>query len=205
MDGGRTMNDITFNEYKGWLEKYRENNDVREINIQNEIVKKLINNICTDLEVVYSDKKGPNTSKHDYFQYCGTYIGKKGEKKAVTPDLVIAKNWNWLNTKIYVDYRAVVEVKSPFLEQRIYDKDYKKYVGKIKNELRRHLSAKNNNKVILTDALKWEFYTKNELVPLKTFRLYDLLNNDDKWDWKKSEQDFTDLKEFLMKFLNKAD
>jgi hypothetical protein len=47
-----------------------------------------------------------------------------------------------------------------------------------KNSLRRHLSAKKNDKVILTDTLKWEFYIKHEskrnLVPIRAFKLYDL-------------------------------
>lgn len=224
-------NDVTFDEYKGWFEKYKKNNDVREINFQNEIVKKLISTVCVDLDVENSEKKGPDTNKHDYLQYCGTYIDKTGKEKASTPDLIIAKNWNWLNKENRVDYRAVVEVKSPYLKQSIYNKDYKEYGDNLKNELRRHLSAKNNDKVILTDAMKWEFYKKNEedneLVPMRTFRLYDLSGRRGKWEWKKGEQvivendfikdmfgdyleytklkEFDELKDFLKEFLNKEE
>ncbi len=37
------MNDfeVTFDDYKRWFEKYKKNNDVREINFQNEVVKKI--------------------------------------------------------------------------------------------------------------------------------------------------------------------
>lgn len=219
--GVAKMKDITFDEYKSWLEKYEKNNDIREINIQNEIVKRFITNICTDLDIVYSDKKGPNTSNHDYFQYCGTYTDKNGKEKAVTPDLVIAKNWNWLNIENKVDYRAVVEVKSPFLKQRIYNKHYNEYGENLKDELRRHLSAKNNNKVILTDALKWEFYIKSEqaieLIPLRTFKLYDLSSgmgkykNGEQYDTIKTHlnhtelvEEFKELKHFLIEFLSKG-
>lgn len=215
MNGSNNLenNDVYFDDYKGWFEKYKKNNDGREINIQNEIVKRFISAICADLDVEYSEKKGPNTDKHDYLQYCGTYIDKTGKEKASTPDLVIAKDWNWLNKENNVDYRAVVEVKSPYQQQPIYNKDYDKYGERLKNELRRHLSAKNNNKVILTDAMKWEFYKKNgednELVPIRTFRLYDLYGG--RWAWKKGEQakspieEFEELKDFLKEFLYKED
>ncbi|MGD6803926.1 hypothetical protein [Rossellomorea aquimaris] len=189
------FNEVTFDEYKVWFEKYKRNNDVNEIKFQNEIVKKFISTICTDLDIENSEKKGPETPKHDYLQYCGTYTDEQGDEKASTPDLVITKNWNWLNKENNVDYRAVVEVKSPYL-QPIYNKDYEKYGEKLKNELRRHLSAKDNDKVILTDTLKWEFYKKNkednELVPIQTFRLYDLTDKKGNWDWKKGESDIKD-------------
>ncbi|MGV8907113.1 MAG: hypothetical protein ACOH15_11000 [Acetobacterium sp.] len=225
------VNIVEFDVYKKWFDKYYENNDGNEIKIQNEIVKPFISAICTDLDVEDSKNKGPDTDKHDYFQYCGTYIGEHGEEKASTPDLVIAKNWNWLNKENDVDYRAVVEVKSPYQQQRIYNKDYEKYGEDLKNELRRHLSAKDNDKVILTDAMKWEFYKKNEednkLVPIRTFRLYDLSGGRGKWEWKKSEQvivendfikemlganleretikEFEELKNFLKEFLKSED
>ncbi|ART75073.1 hypothetical protein B4U37_02990 [Sutcliffiella horikoshii] len=219
--------EVTFDDYKGWFEKYKKNNDVREINFQNEVVKKFISAICADLDVENSEKKGPDTAKHDYLQYCGTYIDKTGKEKAFTPDLVIAKNWNWMNKEYEVEYRAIVEVKSPY-QQPIYNKNYEKYGENLKNELRRHLSAKNNDKVILTDAMKWEFYKKNEedneLVPIRTIRLYDLSGGGGKWEWKKGEQgivendvikgfgdnlpytkpieEFVELKNFLKEFLN---
>ena len=220
--------DVRFDEYKGWFEKYKGNNDVREINFQNEVVKKFISAICPDLDVENSENKGPESGKHDYLQYCGAYIDKTGKEKATTPDLVIAKNWNWLNKEVVVDYRAVVEVKSPY-EQPIYHKDYEEYPDNLKRELIRHLTAKNNNKVILTDAMKWEFYKKidedKKLVPIRTFRLYDMSGGGGKWAWKKGEQgivkndvikeifedslrmtkpikEFEELKNFLKEFLN---
>lgn len=223
-------NDVTFDEYKGWFEKYKENHDVSEIKFQNEVVKKFISAICPDLDVENSENKGPDTDKHDYLQYCGTYIDKMEKEKASTPDLVIAKNWNWLNREFVVDYRAVVEVKSPYL-QPIYHKDYEKYSDSLKRKLICHLSAKNNNKVILTDAMKWEFYRKvdenNQLVPIRTFRLYDLSSVRGNWAWKKGEkvimiddvmkemfgnffrktkqvEEFEELKNFLKEFLNKV-
>lgn len=198
-------NDVTFDEYTSWFEKYKNKNDFREINFQNEVVKPFIRGICNDLDVEVTDKKGPDSSKHDYFQYCGTYIDEKnGKEKAVTPDLVIAQNWNWLNNENHVDYRAVVEVKSPYSNERIYNKDYKKYDDNFIKKLECHLSAKNNSKLILTDAMKWEFYIKNEkdkkTEPIRIFKLYDLYSGG-KWEWKKEE--FEELKNFLKEFLNR--
>lgn len=192
------MNLDSFDEYASWFDKFKNNNDIREINFQNEVVKKLINVLCDDLDVVNCANKGADTTNHDYFQYCGGYYDKNNNWKASTPDLVIAKGWNWHNKKNIVDYRAVVEVKSPYL-QPIYHKDSKKYGSYLKKKLSRHLSAHCNEKVILTDALKWEFYKKsNGLTPIKKFKLYDL-HKRGKWDW--SDREFNQLKQFLLEFL----
>src|SRR5699024_9709493 len=103
--------------------------------------------------------------------YCGTYKDNNNEKPT-TPDLVIAKDWNWYNIENEVDYRAVVEVKSFTSKQLIFNKDFRSYDDKLRKQLNRHLSAKNNNKVILTDCLKWEFYiSDNGLIPIKTISL----------------------------------
>jgi hypothetical protein len=153
-------NDVTFEEYKVWLEKYEKNNDGRETNIQNEVVRKFISGICADLDVEDVANKVSASTKHDYLQYCGAYINGKGEEKAHTPDLVISRNWNWWNKVNNVKYCAVVEVKSPFGKQSIFNKENEKYGGKLQKDLNRHLSAKNNDKLILTDGLKWEFYKK---------------------------------------------
>ena len=163
-------------------------------------------------------------------QYCGTYIDKNGENKPSTPDLVIAKNWNWLHKVYSVDYRSVVEVKSPYMDQSIYNKEHQIYGVELKKELKRHLTAKNNSKVILTDTLKWEFYERNveytELIPIQTIVLYDLCNGRNKWNWKKGKlesknndvisevfggplinekpvKEFEELKDYIIEFLYK--
>lgn len=198
-----THRDITFNEYKGIFEKYKNNNDTREITFQNELVKPFIRGVRNDLDVESCDTK-LRTEKHDYLQYCGTYIDKN-EKKAATPDLVITKEWNWLNREYSLDYRAVVEVKSPFAKKDImYNKNYKDYGEHLCKELKRHLSATINNKVILTDALKWEFYKRsgggNELIPIRTIELYNLIDGRGHWKWD-SVDSFNSLKYYLKDFL----
>lgn len=97
-------NDVTFDQYKMWFEKYRKNGDWQEIKIQNEIVKKFLNALFLDLDIENCEKKGPDTIKHDYLQYCGTYIDNKTMKeKACTPDLVIVKEWYYSIEKVTLD------------------------------------------------------------------------------------------------------
>lgn len=64
---------LTFQEYQNWLNKWKNNNDFREINIQNEVVKPFILSICPDLDVIDVSTKTATTI-HDYLQYCGTYL-----------------------------------------------------------------------------------------------------------------------------------
>ena len=48
---------LTFQEYQNWLNKWKNNNDFREINIQNEVVKPFILSICPDLDVIDVSKR----------------------------------------------------------------------------------------------------------------------------------------------------
>lgn len=193
------VDDVTFEEYINWFEKYKNNNDTREVNFQNEVVKKLLCRLCEDLDIVDCSVKVPRTTRHNYLDYCGTYIDKRGETKATTPDLVIVNKWNWYNIENKVDYRAVVEVKSPYL-QPIYNKELSDYSDSLKTKIRRHLSAEANEKVILTDAMKWEFYEKsNGLSPKQVFKLYDLIGR--KWAWKESDIEFENFKCYLKEFV----
>ena len=172
------VNDVSFDDYKNWFREIK-NKDPHEIHFQSKIVERFISILCRDLDVYDCSKKVQDSQKHDYDQYCGRKDGK-----AATPDLVIAKGWNWENIKNTVDYRAVVEVKSPFTGP-IYHKDYEEYGAKLKEELDRHLSAKKNSKLILTDTLKWEFYERGKKT--KTFKLYEL-SKGGKWEWKQGEK-----------------
>lgn len=191
-------NRVSFSEYTSWFDKFKNNNDIREINFQNEVVKKSLDILLDERDIVDCSRKGTETTNHDYSQYCGKYIDKTGKEKCMTPDLVIAKNWNWLNKENKVDYCAVVEVKSPYL-QPIYHKNYNEYSNELKEELQRHLLATKNERVILTDALKWEFYKKDKkLIPIKTFELYKL-GSGGSWSWECEE--FDALQSFLINFI----
>lgn len=160
---------IAFEEYKRMLIRWKKNNDFREINIQNEVIKPLLSSICEGLDVIDVSTKGPKSLLHDYCQYCGTYKDKNNKEKPTTPDLIVAQNWNWRNIENHVKYYFSVEVKSPFLRDSIYDKNtYSQYMMQ---KIWRHLSAKNVSQVILTDGFKWEFYSEGQKKP-KVFEIY---------------------------------
>lgn len=218
------VNDFSFNKYKESINQLLMTNDVREIRFQNDVIKPFLKVVYSNLHVVEVSAK-TNSSNHDYHQYSGSYITKNGKTKVATPDLVISKNWNWLNRKFDVKYCAVVEIKSPCQGQRIYKKEHSKYVQRLKVEMNRHLSATRNERVILTDGLKWEFYNKrNGSAPIRTFELYDVLHKN-KWEWKKVQKEtiedeviydifgkgiehelfkeFEELKIYLIEFLEK--
>ena len=103
------MKNITFNEYVRMIEKWKNNNDFREINIQNEVVKPFIEALGDEFDVIDVSIKGRESKNHDYLAYCGTYESG-GKKKATTPDLIITKNWNWRNRENKVKYYCSVEV-----------------------------------------------------------------------------------------------
>lgn len=187
-----SINDFSYFQYKNLVDKCIEQNDTREVTLQGDVVKHFINKLCANLDIADVSYKGPvgtQTNYHDYLQYCGTYKDNNKDK-ATTPDLVIAQNWNWHNIQNKVDYCAVVEVKS-FTIQPIYTIGYSSYNDELRKQLERHLSAKKNKKVILTDCLKWEFYDNNEgVIPLKTISLIDI-GKDNKypnWKWKKEKE-----------------
>jgi len=103
-----------------------------------------------------------NSQIHEYKQYCGTYEKKYKKNNEVkllpaTPDLCITDKWHWNNKEVEVNYKGVVEIKSPILDW-ITGIEPAKY--KCKDEIKRHLNAEKNTKVILTDGITWVFYKK---------------------------------------------
>lgn len=188
------MQDITFGEYQWWMDKWKNNNDFREITIQNEVIKPFVQSICSELDVIDVSHKGPKSDVHDYLKYSGTYLDKNGKKKPTTPDLVVADGWNWKNKENKVKYLFTIEVKSPFLDDCIYKKDT--ILDEI--QIERHLSAEENNKVVLTDGIKWVFY-KGTIKNPKIFCLYEK-NDIGEWKWESNDNTFSELKEYIKLF-----
>lgn len=150
---------ISFEQYKSWISKYVNNHDTREINFQNDVVKRLLENMFYDYDIVCVDTKGSESKNHDYYEYSGEYIDNNGKSKPTTPDLLICKNWDWYNVdNSNIEYLATVEVKSPYGSEALYKKDFEEYSDSLKSKIERHLAAKKINKVIFTDTFKWEFY-----------------------------------------------
>jgi hypothetical protein len=166
---------FSYSLYKRMVNKYLEI-DYREITIQNRVITPLLDRLFInekDISIVdISTQYDNNNSKiHDTRFY--------REEKTSPPDLLVARHWNYGNVdNDEIDYLAVVEVKSPGLNP-FYNKDKNK--DDINNQLKTHLEA--NDKVILTDCIKWEFFEKEYgLDPVKTINLFDENNN-----WKRKD------------------
>ena len=145
-------------EYKNWILKYINNHDTREINFQNDVVKRLLERLYPNLDIVSVDTKGCDSESHNYYAYSGDYFDK-GRRKPTTPDLLVCKNWDWFNKdNDNIIYIATIEVKSPYGKEAIYKHEFANYNDDIKNKIERHLSAEKINKVILTDTFKWDFF-----------------------------------------------
>ena len=146
-------------EYKSWIEKYINNHDTREINFQYDVVKRLLERIFPEYDIVSVDTKGCNTENHNYYAYSGKYVDEMGREKPTTPDLLVCKNWDWYNVENdTITYIATVEVKSPYSSEAIYKKEREEYPFRWKTKIETHLSAQRIQKVIFTDTFKWEFY-----------------------------------------------
>lgn len=203
VDGEADMN-VNFEEYRSWIQKYIKNNDTREINFQNDVVKRLLEKLYPDYDVICVDTKGCDSKRHDYYAYSGSYKDDKGKKKPATPDLLICQNWDWYNKdNNNITYIATVEVKSPYGSEAIYKKEFKDYFPHSRTQIEQHLAAKKINKVIYTDTLKWEFYEKT-LDSHKDIMLVDRIRKGRGYTfmWKKdAEKEFQNLLEELKRFL----
>lgn len=172
LTNGKGCNMVDFNTYQGWIQKYINNHDTREINFQNDVVKRLLEQLYPLYDIVCVDTKGGNSKLHDYYMYSGLYIDSKDDKKKpTTPDLLICKDWDWYNKdNDNIIYIATVEVKSPCSREAIYKKDFENYYENWRTKIERHLSAKKINTVIFTDTFKWDFfvdeYSKPETIKL---------------------------------------
>lgn len=193
--------DVSFEEYRRWVQKYDNNHDTREINYQNDVVKRLLEKLYPEYDVVDVSIKGRGSKNHDYFAYSGGYIDSKGIKKPTTPDLLVCKYWDWYNVgRDDIIYLATIEVKSPYSREAVYRKHFEDYTEFRRTKIERHLSAKKVHKVILTDALKWEFYDKT-LDSRKPIVLANY-NQGRIYEWKEdADSEFQTLKNELQTFL----
>lgn len=67
-----------------------------------------------------------------------------------TPDLLIASNWKLLKKGERVDYKALIEIKTPTAKDRAHaESEVKEYLDKV-------------SFVVLTDCVTWEFYMKED-------------------------------------------
>lgn len=192
-------------EYKSWIEKFVNCNDNREINYQNDVVKRLLEKLFEEYDIVYVDKKGPCSKRHDYYAYSGMYgdVLKGENEKPTTPDLLVCKDWSWYNkNNESIKYIATVEVKSPFLEA-IYKMEKQEYPERVKIKVEQHLAATKIKKVIYTDTFKWDFYI-GTYENYETIELIERVKKGTGYTFKwhdDFEKQFEKLKEKLKEFL----
>ena len=148
----------SFEEYKKCVEKYSVY-DWREINFQNRVVLSLLDRIFINESNIWivdasTQFKNRESKLHTRVPYAGQY----------TPDLLIAKDWNYENKeKSKDDYYAVVEVKSPKMDSL---RELKNHTFNEVEDYKEHI-----DKIILTDCYEWWFFEKGK--KLKEFILHD--------------------------------
>lgn len=152
---------------------------IGENTIQNDVVTPFLDRLfinekdisIIDISTQYNNK---NSEIHDTRKY--------RKENTSPPDLLVARHWNYANKdNDEIDYLAVVEVKSPRI-----DPVYNKNKSKFEDQIKIHLEV--NDKVILTDCIKWLFFEKEyDLEPVQTINLFDENNNWKRNDAKTSE------------------
>lgn len=153
---------VSFEEYKNWINKYINNHDTREINFQNDVVKRLLEKLFSDYDIVSVDTKCCESKRHNYYAYSGEYTDENEKIKPTTPDLLVCQNWDWYNKdNNKIKYISTIEVKSPYSPQAVYKKTKDEYSSELETKIKTHLSAEQINKVILTDTLSWVFFEGN--------------------------------------------
>ena len=159
---------MTYKKYQE-IVQFGNEKDNREFYIQRRLIEPFIESIVPELHIedVSVIRHNSSSSEHDSMQYsCGAY-----------PDLLIVKEWNYFNVNNVIDYKAVVEVKPPFVknedyyhiglqqknETRIYTHTVDTYSAENVQRILGYFNATENNRVIFTDGLKWDFFDKRKL------------------------------------------
>lgn len=203
----KNQNGMPYEQYIKLFEKW-EKADCEEKRFQDEVIQAFLRQLLPDLDVIETGQSRPYSKNHDLSQYCGQYRNEQGKKKFWRPDITICDEWYRFNVPTAdgtdyhnVNYRCVVECKSPCLHERIYDKDdCLKELPDVKKELESHLSAANNKKVILTDAVKWIFFKDTIDKPCYIFNLK--IKRDGGWHWQELEQtQYENLKTAIRRFI----
>lgn len=147
------------------MERQLKTGDFRERVFQDNIIRPFLQSVFPELDIEPVDVKTA-TNIHQHEQYCGADI-VDNRKTIGTPDLCISDEWYWDNKNKNVNYRGVVEIKSPILDSitGFVPKEYKKHTL---DEIERYLTAERNSKIILTDGFTWTFYDKeNGINPIR--------------------------------------
>lgn len=153
---------VSYSNYKSLIDKYWEI-DWREITFQNRVVTPLLDKLFINEKDISIIDISTQSDRNDTDIHNTRFYKKE---KAASPDLLIARHWNYANkNNDEIEYLAVVEVKSP-KSAPIYNNK-----NDFNDRVKTYLEV--NDKVILTDCIKWQFYEKEDLVPVKTINLFD--------------------------------
>ena len=127
-------------------------NDNREENYQNRVLIPFLEALCIGSDVVDTSMLTKEWNKRgiERNKFAGLY----------TPDLLIASNWKLFKNGEIVDYKALVEIKTPTAQDRDHaESEVKEYLDKV-------------SFVVLTDCVTWEFYMKeNEQIYYSCYSL----------------------------------
>ena len=132
---------VDFEKYTNLVNYFFEN-DNREENYQNRVLIPFFEALCIDSDVVDTSMLTKEWNKRgiERNKFAGSY----------TPDLLIASNWKLIKTGERVDYKALIEIKTPTAQDRDHaESEVKEYLEKV-------------SFVVLTDCVTWEFYMKED-------------------------------------------
>lgn len=157
-----------YKKYRERVDHFRDI-DIRELVFQNRVLIPFLEVLFhkdKNLEAVDISTQTKEDKEQDPSQY------RSFDEGASSPDLLIARNWRLCNRgDTNIQYLATIEVKSPDGKEAIYDKEpeevcaYLKKEKRIGKQLRFHLQAKAHPDVILTDCLRWQFFTRWDTEP----------------------------------------
>lgn len=178
---------MSFETYRKIFENIA-NTDCEERRFQNELLLVFLRASLTNIEIMETGEPRIPSQNHDLSQYCGEVDYEDGKKKFWRPDLTACDKWYRHNIVHKVKYKFVVEAKSPYSREKIFDNglsadEILKTESRVKREIESHFNAKCNDKVILTDTIRWVFYKKenNKIVSCADYVLKEKTSNGWKW------------------------
>ena len=193
-------NSFDFQHYKEQIEKIQKNYTGLEKYIQSVVIKPFLDKLLInhgDLSVI-DVSTNSSYSKHDTSVYSG---------KSRVVDLLVARDYNHHNIENadIIEYIAVVEVKSPFLKEKIYNKAAIDVREIIKNY--GYFEAPKIDKFIMTDGLSWHFFMKNQPNKDRTISLIQrveeeniLVVKEQKVIWKEGQKEEFDISDAIPTF-----
>lgn len=130
-----------------------------EINYQLEIIKPLLERLLPEYQVPDTSNNSEPTGanpKHNRYYYT--------LKNRTAPDLLIAKNYTYVNRNSVPNIYAAIEIKRQssdemFNRELVHEEPSKEYSIHLVNELATYMCV--NDKAIATNCRRWQFFNKS--------------------------------------------